>query len=72
MIDGHSGFNHMWVKDVDQYKTAFTTKWGTFAFQRMPFILSNARATFQRAMDHTFGDLINKIILIYLDDITIF
>ena len=60
------------MKDEDQFKTAFTTKWGTFAFQRMPFGISNARATFQRAMDHAFGKLINKIILIYLDDIIVF
>lgn len=72
MIDGYSRFNQIWVKDEDQFKIAFTTKWGTFAFQRMPFGLSNDGATFQRAMDHVFSDLINKIILIYLDDITIF
>jgi len=72
MIDGYSGFNQIWVKDEDQYKTTFTTKWGTFAFQRMPFGLSNVGATFQRVMDHAFGDLIKKIILIYLDDIKLF
>jgi len=60
------------VKDGDQYKTTFTTKWGTFSFQRMPFDLSNVRATFQRAMDHAFCYLINKIILVYLDDIIVF
>jgi len=72
MIDGYSGFNQIWVKDEDQFKTAFTTKWGTFAFQRMPFGLSNARDTFERAMDHAFDELVNKIILIYLDDIIVF
>jgi len=45
---------------------------GTFAYAKMPFGLSNARATFQRAMDVAFGELINKIILIYLDDLTVF
>jgi len=38
----------------------------------MPFGISNVGATFQRAMDHTFGDIINKIILVYLNDITMF
>ena len=70
MIDGY--FNQIWVKDEDQFKIAFTTKWGTYAFQRMPFGISNVGATFQRAMDHTFGDIINKIILVYLNDITMF
>lgn len=72
MIDGYSGFNQIWVKDEDQFKTAFTSKWGTIAFQRMPFGLFNVGVTFQRAMDHAFGDFINKIILVYLDDIIVF
>jgi len=55
MIDGYLGFNQIWVKNEDQFKTTFTTKWGTFTFQRMPFGLSNVGATFQRAMDHPFG-----------------
>ena len=33
MIDDYSGFNQIWVKDEDQFKTTFTTKWGIFAFQ---------------------------------------
>jgi len=60
------------VNDEDQYNTVFTTKLGTFAFQRMSFGISNARDTFQRSMDHAFGELINKIILVYLDDIIVF
>ncbi|XP_059065935.1 uncharacterized protein LOC131857409 [Cryptomeria japonica] len=42
------------VKGEDQHKIAFTTKWGTFAYQKMSFELSNASATFQRAMDLAF------------------
>lgn len=38
----------------------------------MSFGLSNVDATFQRAMDHTFGELVNNIILVYLDDIIVF
>ncbi|KAH9307582.1 hypothetical protein KI387_035493, partial [Taxus chinensis] len=51
------------VKEEDQYKTTFTMKWGTYAYKKMPFGLSNARATFQRAMDMAFKGLINKIVL---------
>ena len=53
-------------------KTAFTTKWGTFAYKRMPFRLLNIGATFQRAMDEAFKGLVNKCIIIYMDDLTIF
>jgi len=43
-----------------------------FALQIMLFGFSNVGATFQRAMDHAFKNLINKIILVYLDDIIVF
>eukprot|EP00253_Pinus_taeda_P023309 PITA_23309 len=38
----------------------------------MPFGLINAGATFQRAMDIAFKGLINRTIVVYLDDITVF
>jgi hypothetical protein len=38
----------------------------------MPFGLSNAGATFQRAMDYAFRGLIGKLIEIYQDDLTVF
>jgi len=38
----------------------------------MPFVLLNAGATFQRAMDYAFKELIGKIIEIYQDDLTVF
>ena len=51
---------------------AFTNPWGTFSYNRMPFGLINAGAIFQRAMDLSFSDLKNRIIVIYLDDLTVF
>jgi hypothetical protein len=50
LLDGFSGYNQIKVKRIDMYKTTFTTRWGTFAYERMHFGLSNAGATFQRAM----------------------
>ncbi|KAH9316822.1 hypothetical protein KI387_044560, partial [Taxus chinensis] len=65
-------YNQIMVKEVDQFKTTFATKWGTYAYRKMPFGLSNAGATFQREMDMAFKDLINNMVLIDLDDITLF
>lgn len=72
MLDGFLGYNQIQVGEEDQFKIAFTTPWGTFAYNRMPFGLINAGATFQREIDLSFGDLKNKIIVIYLDDLTVF
>eukprot|EP00253_Pinus_taeda_P015161 PITA_15161 len=50
----------------------FRTKWGTYAYRKMPFGLINVGATFQRAMDIAFKGLVNKSVVIYLDDITVY
>eukprot|EP00253_Pinus_taeda_P028415 PITA_28415 len=71
-LDGFSGYNQILVHPDDRLKTTFRTKWGTYAYQKMPFGLINAGATFQRAMDITFKGLINRTVVVYLDDITVF
>ena len=72
MIDGFSGYNQIAVHLEDRDKTAFTTPWGTFMYDKMPFGLMNAGATFQRAMDIEFVGEREKFVVIYLDDITVF
>ena len=72
MMDGFSGYNQVLINKEDRHKTTFTTPWGTFEYLRMPFGLLNAIATFQRAMDYAFKELIGKIIEIYQDDLTVF
>ena len=54
LLDGFSGYNQVLVAEEDRLKTTFRTRWGTFAYQRIPFGLINAGATFQRAMDIDF------------------
>ena len=60
------------VAEEDRLKMTFTMKWRTFAYRRMTFGLINASATFQRAMDYAFKDLVKKCIIIYMDDLTVF
>lgn len=71
-LDGFSGYNKVLVHLDDQLKITFRTKWGTYAYQNMPFGLINASATFQRAMDIAFKGLVKKAVAIYMDDITIY
>ncbi len=71
-LHGFSGYNQVLVKEYDRHKTTFTTKWGTYAYYKMPFGLTNAGATFQKAMEMAFKKLIDKFVLVYLDDITIY
>jgi hypothetical protein len=57
---------------TNKYKTTFISRWGTFSYESMPFGLSNAGATFQRAMQIAFDNLIGKIFQIYLDDLIVY
>ena len=56
----------------DREKTTFTTPWGTFMYDKMPFGLMNVGATFQRAMDIAFVGERDKFVDIFLYDITVF
>jgi hypothetical protein len=46
-IDDFSEYNQIVVCEHDKEKTSFTTPWGTFMYDKMPFGLMNAGATFQ-------------------------
>jgi hypothetical protein len=41
-------------------------------YVKMPFVLMNAGATFQKAMDISFVDELGRFIVIYLDDVTVY
>ena len=72
LLDDFSGCNQVLVSEEDRLKTTFWTKWVTFAYKCMPFGLINAGESFQRAMDVAFRGLINKCVLVYLDDTTMY
>ena len=72
LLDGFSGYNQVLVAKEDRLKTTFRTKWGTYAYDKIPFRLINVGSTFQNAMDIAFKGLINKFVVVYLDDITIY
>jgi hypothetical protein len=71
-FDGFSSYNQVLVNKDDMHKITFTTPWGTYEYLRIPFSLINAGATFQRAMDYAFKDIIGRIIDIYQDNLIVF
>ncbi|KAH9306976.1 hypothetical protein KI387_011380, partial [Taxus chinensis] len=69
LMDGFSCYNQIKIADEDQHKTAFTTPWGTFCYQIMPFGLKNVGETYQRVMIVIFHYIIHDIMEDYVDDI---
>lgn len=63
-LDGFFGYNQVLVKEANRYKSTFTTRWGTYAYSKMPFGLTNVGATFQKEMEMGFNNMIEKFVLV--------
>jgi hypothetical protein len=59
------------MKESIQLATSFITPFGMYCYVTMPFGLRNAGATYQRCMQHIFGDHIRRIVEAYVDDIVL-
>jgi hypothetical protein len=72
-MDGNTGYNQIFMALEDVNKTAFRVPGvvGLFESVVMTFGLKNAGATYQRAMNYIFHDLISKLVEIYIDDIVL-
>ena len=51
---------------------AFSTSWGYYEYNVMPFRLKEASATFQCLMIKVLGPYLYNFVMVYLDDIIIF
>ncbi|RVW64736.1 Transposon Ty3-I Gag-Pol polyprotein [Vitis vinifera] len=71
-VDGYSGYFQIEIDLEDQEKTTFTCPFGTFAYRSMPFGLCNAPTTFQRCMLSIFSDMVECIMEVFMDDITVY
>jgi hypothetical protein len=72
-MDGNAGYNQIFIAPEDIHKTAFRVPGavGLFEYVVMTFGLKNAGATYQRAMNYIFHDLIGKLVEIYIHDVVV-
>jgi hypothetical protein len=72
-LDGNAGYNQIFMAEEDMYKTTFRCPGfvGLFEWVVMTFGLKNAGATYQRAMNLIFHELLGIIVEVYIDDIVV-
>ena len=72
-MDGFSGYNQslIVVEDIPNIDFRCPGSIGTFEWLVMPFGLKNAGATYQRAMNAIFHDMLGHHMEVYIDDIVV-
>jgi transposase InsO family protein len=71
-LDLRSAFNLIRIKEGDEWKTAFRTRYGHFECLVMPFGLTNAPASMQHFVNDVFRDILDVFVVVYIDDILIY
>jgi hypothetical protein len=71
-LDLRGAYNLVRIKEGDEWKTTFRTRYGHFEYNVMPFGLTNAPAVFQHLMNDVFREFLDDFVVCYLDDILVF
>ena len=71
-IDLQSGYYQILVKADDVQKTAFRSRYGHYEYVVMPFGVTNAPAAFMDYMNWIFRLILNKFIVVFINDILIY
>ncbi len=71
-LDLRNAYHLVRIRQGDEWKTAFNTPTGHYAYLVMPFGLTNAPAVFQTLINDVLRDMLNQFVFVYLDDILIF
>ena len=71
-LDLRGAYNLIRMKEGEEWKTAFRTRYGHYEYLVMPFGLTNAPATCQALINNVMRAHLDQTVIAYLDDILIF
>ena len=71
-LDIKEAYHNVRIKKGEEWKTTFTSKYGTYEYLVMPFGLCNASATLPRWINRTLQRFIDRCCIVYLDDVLIY
>ncbi|KAI1002903.1 hypothetical protein K3495_g5301 [Podosphaera aphanis] len=71
-VDVRAAFHRLRIKEGDEWKTAFRTRFGLFEWLVTPFGLVGAPATFQRYINSTLDYFLDQFCSAYMDDVLIY
>ena len=71
-IDLRAAYNHIRIKEGDEWKTTFQTQYRHYEYLVMPFGLTNALASFQRLINNVLRNFLDIFVVVYLNNILVF
>src|SRR2546430_12523243 len=71
-IDLRNAYHRIRIREGDEWKIAFHTRYGHYEYFMIPFSLTNTPTTFQAYINRTLRSYVNVFCIVYLDDILIF
>lgn len=71
-LDVIAAFHKIRIKEGEEWKTAFHTRYGLYEWMVTPFGLTGAPATFQRYINNTLREFLDEFCSAYIDDVLIY
>nr|GEX03715.1 reverse transcriptase domain-containing protein [Tanacetum cinerariifolium] len=70
-LDAYKGYHQIQMEKEEEHKTTFHAQKGVYCYRKMPFVLKNTGATYQRLVDKVFESQIGRNMEAYMEDIVI-